>query len=46
MERLLLRRFGHLPPATAERLGQASATDLETWAENVLGAETLGDVFG
>ena len=46
LERLLHRRFGQLPPATAERLGRASADDLETWAENVLDAETLGDVFG
>ena len=46
LERLLHRRFGQLPPATAERLGRASADDLETWAENVLDAQTLGDVFG
>ena len=46
LERLLRRRFGQLSPATAERLGRASAADLETWAENVLDAERLGDVFG
>ena len=45
LERLLRRRFGELPPETAERLGRASAADLETWAENVLGAERLADVF-
>ena len=45
LERLLRRRFGQLSPATAERLGRASAADLETWAENVLDAERLGDVF-
>ena len=45
LERLLRRRFGLLPPGTASRLGRASAADLETWAENVLDAETLDDVF-
>ena len=46
LERQLKRRFGLLPPATAQRLERASADDLETWAENVLDAQTLGDVFG
>ena len=46
LERLLRRRFGRLPSATAERLDRASAGDLETWAENVLDADTLDDVFG
>ena len=45
LERLLRRRFGPLSPAIAERLLGASATDLETWAENVLDAQALGDVF-
>ncbi len=45
LERQLRRRFGLLSPKIAERLSQASATDLETWAENVLDAETLDDVF-
>ena len=46
LERLLVRRFGELPPATAERLGRATGADLATWAENVLDAETLGEVVG
>ena len=45
LERLLRRRFGFLSPEVAERLDQASAADLETWAENVLDAPTLDDVF-
>ena len=45
LERLLRRRFGLLSPEVAERLDQASAADLETWAENVLDAQTLDDVF-
>ena len=45
LERQLRRRFGFLSPEVAERLDQASAADLETWAENVLDAQTLDDVF-
>ena len=45
LERLLQRRFGLLSSEVASRLGQASAADLETWAENVLDAPTLDDVF-
>ena len=46
LERLLRRRFGRLPPATARRLDRASPEDLEAWAENVLDAGTLDEVFG
>ena len=46
LERQLVRRFGRLPPATAERLGRATGADLAAWTENVLDAESLGDVFG
>ncbi len=45
LERQLRRRFGLLSPQISARLGQASAADLETWAENVLDAPTLDDVF-
>ena len=45
LERQLRRRFGPLSPAIAERLLGASAVDLEIWAENVLDAATLDDVF-
>ena len=45
LERLLQRRFGLLSPEVAARLRQASGADLETWAENVLEAPTLDDVF-
>ena len=45
LERLLQRRFGLLSPEVAERLGQASVADLESWAENVVDAPTLDDVF-
>ncbi len=46
LERLLHRRFGILSPEIAQRLNQASVADLETWAENLLDANTLEDVFG
>ena len=45
LERLLLRRFGSLSPEVAARLGGASAPELETWAEKVLDADTLDEVF-
>ena len=45
LERLLRRRFGSLSPAAAERLREASAADLEAWAENLLDARTPDDVF-
>ena len=45
LERQLRRRFGPLSPPIAQRLHGASAADLETWAENVLDADTLDDVF-
>ena len=45
LERQLRRRFGRGPAELTERLRQASATDIETWADNVLDAETLRDVF-
>ncbi len=45
LERQLQRRFGVLAPQIADRLNQASTAELENWAENVLQAETLDDVF-
>ncbi|MCY4214843.1 MAG: DUF4351 domain-containing protein [Gammaproteobacteria bacterium] len=45
LERQLRRRFGALPPLVDRRLGGASATDLENWADNVLDAGTLDEVF-
>ena len=45
LERLLRRRFGPLSPEFAARMGEASAADIETWAEKVLDADTPEDVF-
>ena len=46
LERLLRRRFGALPPTVGARLGGASTADLESWADRVLDAATLDEVFG
>jgi hypothetical protein len=45
MRRLLARRFGPLPPWVEERLAQADPETLERWAERVLEAATLEEVF-
>ena len=45
LERLLRRRFGQLPPEAAERLRRAPEAELEIWADNVLDAGTLDEVF-
>lgn len=45
IKRQLLRRFGALPEAVQQRLDSASAVELEAWAERVLDAKTLADVF-
>ena len=45
LERQLRRRFGSLSPEVEARVAGASAVDLETWADEVLDANTLDDVF-
>ena len=45
LERQLLRRFGPLPAETAELLRSAPEADLEVWADKVLDAGTLEEVF-
>ena len=45
LRRLLRRRFGVLSPETVARVDRASAHDLEVWADNVLDAGTLDEVF-
>ena len=45
LERQLRRRFGQLPSEAAERLRRAPEAELETWADNVLDAGTLDEVF-
>ena len=45
LRRQLVRRFGSLPSWTEQRLEQASREELERWAERVLEAPTLAEVF-
>ena len=45
LSKQLALRFGALDPATAERLRAASATELERWAEHILTASSLEEVF-
>ncbi|EWY42863.1 hypothetical protein N825_02055 [Skermanella stibiiresistens SB22] len=43
--RLLGRRFGPLPPETANRIRAASIEELDRWAETIFDARTLDAVF-
>ena len=45
LSRQLNRRFGPLSAATTDRLAKAAPDQLERWAERVLDAATLDDVF-
>jgi len=44
--RQLTRRFGPLGDAMTERIRQASPNELEQWADNILDARSLDEVFG
>lgn len=44
--RQLNRRFGPLGAAMTQRVSQASAAELERWADAILEARTLDEVFG
>jgi hypothetical protein len=46
LKRLLTKRFGPLPEWAEQRLEQASPQELEAWAERVLEAPRLEEVFG
>lgn len=46
LERLLTRKFGELDFLAQEKINQASEADLEHWAERILDAKTLAEVFG
>jgi hypothetical protein len=45
LRRQLTRRFGPLPEWAEQRLEQASPQDLEGWADRVLEAQRLEDIF-
>lgn len=46
LQRLLVRRYGVLPPDLASRIAAASREEIETWLDRVLDARSLEDVFG
>ncbi len=45
LSRLLQRRFGQLDAQTVNRLEAANQQQLELWAERILDADSLADVF-
>ena len=45
LTRLLTLKFGGLPDTVRQRLDQASLSELDTWAERVLSADTLDEIF-
>jgi hypothetical protein len=45
LERMLSKRFGPLNESTRSRLNNATLLQLEDWAERLLDAPTLKDVF-
>jgi len=45
LQRLLTRRFGELPGWAAERLENASAETLDTWADDIWTAGSLEELF-
>lgn len=45
LARQISRRFGPLPKTIIERLAQAAPDQLEIWADRVLDADSLDDVF-
>ena len=45
LERQLSKRFGPLNESTQSRLNNATLVQLEDWAERILDAPTLKDVF-
>ena len=45
LSRQLQRRFGPLDPQTRYRLEAADQQQLELWAERILDADSLADVF-
>ena len=45
LTRQLTRRFGPLPAAVLQQLEQANTDQLERWADKILDAPTLEDVF-
>jgi hypothetical protein len=45
LQRQLARRFGATPPWVTARLEQASPEDIDLWAERILEAGSLDELF-
>ncbi len=45
LRRQLTRRHGKLSPSVTQRLEKASKEEIERWADRILTAKTLDDVF-
>jgi hypothetical protein len=45
LTKMLVLKFGALPPWAQDRIAQADAETIELWAANLLKAETLEAVF-
>lgn len=46
LTRLLVRRFGNLPAWVGDRIAAASEVELDAWADAVLAADSVDQVFG
>lgn len=46
LKRLLIRRFGPLPPWAEERIATATIARLDTWIDGLLDAESLTALIG
>ena len=46
LQRLLVRRFGTLPPEYVARIGAASGSEIEAWLDRVMDVGSLDAVFG
>ena len=44
--KLLARKFGTIDAETQRRIGQADSEQLVAWAERILTADTIDEVFG
>ena len=44
--RQIKKKFGALSPDLVAKLEQANETQILLWSENILTADTLGEVFG
>jgi hypothetical protein len=45
LQRLLTRRFGPLPTEVVARFAAATLEDMENWADRLLDAQSLDEVF-